>query len=80
MEKLYVKDAEIAKALSQPLTWLKANASMLERQFGFPRIDPAVGLRHREAVEEWARERNMRKATARPEWLTETNQEDQNAF
>lgn len=79
MSPLYVKEATIAKMLGHDVTWLRANADVLERQYGFPKVDPAVNMRHVEAVEEWARERNMRKG-ARPERLSETNQENTNAF
>ncbi|WP_120636072.1 hypothetical protein [Ruegeria sp. EL01] len=79
MSPLYVKEETIAKMLGHNVTWLRSNAVALERQYGLPPIDPAVGMRHVEAVEEWARERNIRKSE-RPERLSETNQEDLNAF
>ena len=81
VSRLYVKEAEIAKMLGHDVTWLRSNLNTLERQYGLPKIDPAVGMRHREAVEEWARERNMRTAKSRPERLTETNHtENHSAF
>lgn len=79
MSPLYVSDAKIAKMLGHDIKWLRANQTVLEQQYGLPPIDPAIGMRHVEAVEEWARERNMRRS-ARPERLSETNQEDFDAL
>lgn len=79
MSPLYLSDAKIAKMLGHDIKWLRANEDVLERQYGLPPIDPAIGMRHVEAVEEWARERNMRNS-ARPERLPETNQENKDAF
>lgn len=81
VQQLFVKEADIAKMLGHDVKWLRSNREVLERQYGFPKIDPAIGMRHREAVEEWARERNARTAKARSERLTETNHtENPNAF
>ncbi len=79
MSPLYAPDGKIAKMLGHDTKWLRDNADVLERQYGLPPIDPAVGMRHVEAVEEWARERNMRK-TERSERLSETNQENFDAL
>jgi len=79
MSPLYAPDAKIAKMLGHNVTWLRANSAMLEQQYGLPKVDPAIGMRHVEAVEEWARERNMR-GSVRAERLPETNQENKNAF
>lgn len=78
-DPLYVKEVEAARMLRHDVGWLRANAPTLESQYGFPKIDPAVGMRHREAIEEWARERNSRR-TRGSERLTETNRENPNAF
>lgn len=78
-DPLYVKEAEAARMLRHDVTWLRQNAPMLEAQYGFPQIDPATGMRHREAIEEWARERNRRNAR-RPERLSETNRENTDAL
>lgn len=81
VQQLFVKEADIAKMLGHDVKWLRSNSETLERQYGFPKIDPAIGMRHREAVEEWARERNARYAKARSERLTETNHtENHDAF
>lgn len=77
---LYAKESDIARMLGHDVDWLRKNAASLEQQFGFPRIDPATGLRHVEAVEEWARERNRRFGTRTVERLRETNRENSNAF
>jgi hypothetical protein len=77
---LYKSEAQIARMLGHDVSWLRDNSNTLETQYGFPPIDAAVGMRHREAVEAWARERNMRKAKARLGQLSETNQENQNGF
>lgn len=76
---LYVKEVEAAKMLRHDVSWLRQNAHVLESQYGFPKIDPAIGMRHREAIEEWARERNFRNAK-RPERLIETNRENVDEF
>jgi len=77
---LFIKEVEVAKLLGHNVTWLHANANDLERQYGLPKIDPAIGLRHLEAIEIWARQRNVKTNIARSERLTETNQEKPNAF
>lgn len=78
--RLFETEKEIARLLGHDVTWLRKNSSTLENQYGFPPIDPATGMRHREAVEEWARQRNVRTAKARSGRLSETNQENHNAF
>ncbi len=81
VQQLFVKEADIAKMLGHDVMWLRSNSETLERQYGFPKIDPAIGMRHREAVEEWARERNARKAKTRSERFTETEHtENHDAF
>ncbi len=81
VQQLFVKESDIAKMLGHDVKWLRSNSETLERQYGFPKIDPAIGMRHREAVEEWARERNARTAKARSERLKETNHtENHDAF
>lgn len=59
-EPLYIADKEVARLLDRSVAWFKSNAKALESQYGFPKIDPAIGKRHRETVEKWARERNQR--------------------
>jgi hypothetical protein len=78
-EPLYVKEAEAARMLRHDVSWLRQNAPTLEAQYGFPKIDPAIGMRHREAIEEWARERNSRR-TRGSERLTEANRANPDAF
>lgn len=76
---LYVKEVEAARMLRHDVTWLRANASVLEAQYNFPKIDPATGMRHKEAIEAWARERNTRNSK-RTERLSETNRENVDEF
>ncbi|MEX0303095.1 MAG: hypothetical protein AB3N24_11780 [Leisingera sp.] len=80
MQQLYVSEGSVAKMLGHDVKWLRANSHNLEKQYGFPPIDPAIGKRHRESIEAWARERNTRKAPTRPGRLSTTNQENENAF
>lgn len=81
VQRLYVKESDIAKMLGHDVRWLRSNSDALERQYGFPKIDPAIGMRHREAVEEWARERNARYAKVRSEQSTATEHtENHDAF
>lgn len=77
-EPLYVKEEEAARMLRHDVTWLRRNRAMLEDQ-GFPKIDPVVGMRHKEAIEAWARERNFRRQE-RNQRLSETNQENFDAL
>lgn len=77
-ESLYIKEAEVAALLKHNITWLKTNINVLEREHGFPAIDPAIGHRHRGAIEAWALERNMRSRT-KPK-LSETNVEKFDEF
>lgn len=78
IDKLYVNEREAARMLGHDVAWLRENARSLEEQFGFPKIDVAIGRRHREAIEEWSRERNI--ARGRRPGLTETNRENRNAL
>lgn len=73
---LYTSDRNIARMLGHDVKWLHKNATTLEDQYGFPRIDPAIGLRHIPSVEEWARERNSRLPKARTERLPQNNHEE----
>lgn len=77
-DPLYVREEEAARMLRHDVTWLRKNSPALEQQ-GFPKIDPLVGMRHKEAIEAWARERNFRRAM-RSGRLTEANQENFDAF
>lgn len=74
---LYIPEAEVARMLGHKIDWLRENAAALEQSTGFPAIDPVVGLRHREAIEEWARERNAKRRRG-PERLTETSRRREN--
>ena len=76
---LYVSEKQVAQMLGQTVDWLRANGPMLEASTNFPKVDPVVGKRHREAIEVWARERNMRRSGGL-ERLTERNRENQSAF
>jgi hypothetical protein len=77
---LFIPEREVARLLGHDMAWLRSNAPVLEASTGFPSIDPVIGMRHREAIEEWARERNVRRRSG-PERLTETNQrENHDAF
>lgn len=78
-DALYISEADVARMLGRSTDWLRENRADLETQFSFPPIDQAVGKRHREAVEEWARERNVR-SRQRPERLNGTNRENPHAF
>ncbi|GGE30418.1 hypothetical protein GCM10011360_18040 [Primorskyibacter flagellatus] len=59
---LFIKEEDVAKLLGHNITWLRQRAALLEESYGLPKIDPATQLRHREAVEVWARKRNIRHA------------------
>lgn len=80
LAKLYLSEREVARMLGRDLAWLKANLPTMIRQYGFPKIDTAVGRYHREAVEEWARERNVTRRRAPGERLNETNRENRDAL
>lgn len=75
-DALYVKEVEVARMLRHDITWLRANAGTLEKQYGLPKVDPAIGMRHRGAIEEWARERNARRQDPRQH----QGEENWNAF
>jgi len=79
-QSLYVSDRELARMLGHAIDWLKANRDKLEQQFGFPKVDPAIGKTHREAVEEWARKRNARDPGAASERLNRDNRENLDAL
>ena len=79
LPSLYVSEKEVAQLLGQSLTWLHAHVADLEASTNFPKIDPVIKKRHREAIEVWARERNFRNVPGRDR-LTERNQENMNAF
>lgn len=71
LQPLYVSDREAATLLGRSVDWLRANAGTLEAVYGFPKIDPAVGKRHRPAIERWAEQRNA----PRPMHMTQSNPE-----
>tara|TARA_R110000851_G_scaffold22626_14_gene67042 strand:+ start:522 stop:761 length:240 start_codon:yes stop_codon:yes gene_type:complete len=58
MPALYLSESTIAKMLGHDTMWLTKNSDTLERQYGFPKIDPAIGKRHAPSVEQWAAVRN----------------------
>jgi hypothetical protein len=72
--KLYLTEGEVARMLGHDTAWLRANAPTLEAVHGFPKVDCAIGKRHREAIEEWSRERNIGRRRA-PERLNGNNRE-----
>lgn len=77
---LYVSEKEVAQLLGQSISWLRSNAHMLEASTNFPKIDPVIRKRHREAIEVWARERNFRHTPGRDRLNSERNQENRSAF
>ena len=79
MMTLYKSEAQIARMLGHDTAWLHKNATALERQYGFPPIDPAIGKRHAPSVEQWASERT---ASLRPAVRKKTirNQENDSEF
>jgi len=79
-EKLYVKEEEAARMLGHNVTWLRSNAETLESQYGFPKIDTAIGKRHKESIEEWARQRNLTPTQRVLERLNRNSRENTNAF
>lgn len=58
MTSLFVSEREAAEMLGHSVDWFRKNREDLERQFGFPKIDPATGKRHLPSIERWASERN----------------------
>jgi hypothetical protein len=74
---LYINEADAARMLGKPTSWLRSNVTTLERQYGFPKVDPAVGMRHKEAIEAWARDRNVRKQSSA---LSEISKENKDAL
>lgn len=64
LPRLYAPDAEIAAMLGRSKAWLYDNAENLERQFSFPRKDPAIGMRHIPSILKWAESRNARPVQA----------------
>ncbi len=79
MSSLFVTEKTVAEMLGRSIAWLRSNAHTLEQTTGFPKIDPVVGKRHREAIEVWARERNVRSVACLSE-QDETNSENEDAF
>ncbi len=63
---IYLSERQVAELLGYGIDWLRRHAAELERQFGFPGIDPAIGKRHRPSIEAWASERNNRSRKVDP--------------
>lgn len=59
-DPIYITEKDVAKFICRGVNWLRDHAEQLERQYGFPKVDPAIGRRHRPSIEEWAAERNSR--------------------
>lgn len=70
VERLYINETEVARMLGHEIAWLRTNAATLERQYGFPKVDPATGKRHRPSIEAWAHERNSRARLDQPQETT----------
>lgn len=81
-EPLFVSEKDVATMLGSDIKWLRANIKALEETTGFPKMDPVVGKRHKEAIIEWARERAFRssKRQARMLEADQRNQENKDAF
>lgn len=78
-QPLYKSEAQIARMLGHDTAWLRANADMLETQYGFPPIDPAINKRHAPSVERWAQERTQQlRPTVQPK--RQKNQENIDEF
>ncbi len=77
-QALFISESTVAKMLGHDRSWLERNAARLEQTANFPKIDPVIGKRHREAIEEWARERNVHRRSIRP--LEEKHRENFDAF
>lgn len=56
---LYRPDKDVAKILGRSVDWLRDNIDDLESQYGFPKKDPAIGLRFVPAIVKWAEGRNL---------------------
>lgn len=61
---LYISEKDAAALLGAGIDWFRANRENLERVYGFPKIDPATGKRHRPSIERWAEARNAPKGRA----------------
>ena len=68
---LYIPEKQTAQLLGRSIDWLRQNKKQLEDQFGFPRVDPATGYRHRPSIEAWADERNRRNQASHIEQVSE---------
>jgi len=75
-EKLYRSDKEVAQMLGHDIRWFRSNVNALERQYGFPSIDPAVGLPYIPSIEAWATERNTRTMHNNSEQLMKSSNKD----
>lgn len=78
-QQLYLSERSIAQMLGHDLKWLTANARDLERQYGFPQVDPAIGKRHAPSVVQWASDRNAPKGPA-AQHLISRNKENHDAL
>lgn len=76
LAKLYISEKEVARMMGHNEAWLSQNAPMLEKSAAFPPIDPVIRLRHRESIENWARDRNAQitnRSYSKPEKRNEEN-------
>lgn len=76
-EPLYASEKRVAQMLGHDLTWFRENVDALEKQFGFPKVDPATGRRHIPSIRKWAETRNRLRNGALSETSGATND---NAF
>lgn len=79
-EKEFASETEAARILGRDRSWLAENLDRLENQFGFPKIDPAIGKRHVPSIKEWARERNSTTRRTGGKGLNPHNQENFDAL
>lgn len=80
LAKLYISEKEVARMMGHNEAWLSKNAPVLEKSAAFPPIDPVIRLRHRESIENWARERNAQITGRTYSEPTERNKENLDAF
>lgn len=78
-DPIYIPEAHVAKMLGHGIDWFHKNVEMLERQYGFPKVDPAIRRRHRPSIEKWAEERNSRLSPRSPVDVDD-DKEDWDAF
>lgn len=67
IDQIYASESTVAKMLGHGVDWLRSNQTTLESQYGFPKIDPAIGKRHIPSIKKWAAERNAARVIQQPE-------------